>query len=453
MKKAIAAMLTVVSLLVIMSIGLAANAADPTEVSVTGSLEVVNKTGIPNVSFKEPEIQLFYTAGAEQRYMYSWGLPSDEVPAGNYVIAAHVDPIIDSIFGPGCSYFYLNTKGEWILFDDEADCVDPQYVTVPAGRSTDLGQMTLTITDQHYTAFKGRLVDSNGNPLSNYGLSYSSFGDCHTVTDDNGYFSLYIFKNINPSTYYFDNYLYFGEAEFQAYETVLEDWRIGDYKFSEKFNADTFPKLSIQSSDFELGKTYSFGNIVLKADGTVTSSAPTVTANTVVTDNNGGNTVSGSTKTNAATKISVTGNLEEGTELSAVQVTAGANFTLANTVLKDVADKFTLFDINLLKNGAKVQPNGKVKVSIPIPEGYIGAQCKVYRIEADGTKTDMNAKAENGMLVFETDHFSLYAVAQTKKVQNPSTGNFVPLTVWVVVALSLGTMTIMTLNRKKKNVI
>ena len=38
------------------------------------------------------------------------------------------------------------------------------------------------------------------------------------------------------------------------------------------------------------------------------------------------------------------------------------------------------------------------------------AQCKVYRQEADGTYTDMQATYQNGYMVFTTDHFSTYVL-------------------------------------------
>lgn len=70
-----------------------------------------------------------------------------------------------------------------------------------------------------------------------------------------------------------------------------------------------------------------------------------------------------------------------------------------------------LYDISLLKDGVEVQPDGTAKVKIPTDN----ENAKVYRIEEDGTATDMNAVYENGCLVFVTDHFSVYAVAEPLK--------------------------------------
>ncbi len=77
------------------------------------------------------------------------------------------------------------------------------------------------------------------------------------------------------------------------------------------------------------------------------------------------------------------------------------------------AEKFAAYNIDLMKAGAKIQPDGKVTVSIAVPDGMDGAKCKVYRAESDGTLTDMKAGLNDGKLTFTTDHFSLYIITQS----------------------------------------
>ncbi len=82
------------------------------------------------------------------------------------------------------------------------------------------------------------------------------------------------------------------------------------------------------------------------------------------------------------------------------------------------SDKYNLetavvFDINLKKNGIKVQPNGAVTVSIPVPETLNGAKCRVFYIDENGKMIDMKAIYRNGRLIFETDHFSNYMIAES----------------------------------------
>ena len=59
-----------------------------------------------------------------------------------------------------------------------------------------------------------------------------------------------------------------------------------------------------------------------------------------------------------------------------------------------------------------MQPEAAVTVAIPVPSEYSAGACRVYRIEENGEKTDMNAVFENGFMVFTTEHFSLYALAE-----------------------------------------
>ena len=89
-------------------------------------------------------------------------------------------------------------------------------------------------------------------------------------------------------------------------------------------------------------------------------------------------------------------------------------------------DKYNLataavFNIYLEKDGKEIRPNGRIKVSIAVPKGLDGTKCRVLHIDANGKLTDMNAAYENGCMVFETDHFSLYAIVETKAAG--STGN------------------------------
>ena len=75
-----------------------------------------------------------------------------------------------------------------------------------------------------------------------------------------------------------------------------------------------------------------------------------------------------------------------------------------------------IFDITLEKEGEAVQPEKTVQVSIPVPEHMESKRCKVYHIADDGSVTDMNAQYKDGRMVFDTDHFSYYAVVEVEGV-------------------------------------
>lgn len=75
-----------------------------------------------------------------------------------------------------------------------------------------------------------------------------------------------------------------------------------------------------------------------------------------------------------------------------------------------------LYNICFIKNQQEVQPNGKVTVKIPIPDGMLANECRVYRQEPDGGWTYITAHVEGDFLVFETDHFSMYLVTSDKTI-------------------------------------
>lgn len=79
-------------------------------------------------------------------------------------------------------------------------------------------------------------------------------------------------------------------------------------------------------------------------------------------------------------------------------------------------DDSVTFDISLTNNDTPVQPTAPVTVKIPVPATMDGSKCKVYRQEADGTYTDMQAIYQDGYMVFTTDHFSIYVLT----IKNPN---------------------------------
>lgn len=90
-------------------------------------------------------------------------------------------------------------------------------------------------------------------------------------------------------------------------------------------------------------------------------------------------------------------------------------------------EEYQLYNICFVKNEEEVKPNGKVTVKIPIPSGYDKNRCVVYRQESDGSWAILQATVEGNYLVFETDHFSLYAIAQANVGEQPEDPN-IPVT-------------------------
>ncbi len=95
--------------------------------------------------------------------------------------------------------------------------------------------------------------------------------------------------------------------------------------------------------------------------------------------------------------------------------------TNANIALGGLFMKYKSYDISFISNGSEVQPNGKVTVKLPVPDGYSANFVAVYYINAFGVKTRLDSKIENGYVIFETDHFSEYVVVdESSKIESPA---------------------------------
>ncbi len=104
----------------------------------------------------------------------------------------------------------------------------------------------------------------------------------------------------------------------------------------------------------------------------------------------------------------------------AVEVTVSEEAVNANIVFEDEYKNYKAYDISLLVDGKKVQPNGKVTVKLPVPADFNAESIAVYYIDGNGNKTRLDSKVENGFVVFETDHFSEYVIVdESSKIEEP----------------------------------
>lgn len=89
------------------------------------------------------------------------------------------------------------------------------------------------------------------------------------------------------------------------------------------------------------------------------------------------------------------------------------NFAVGGTV-----KSITLYDINLLLNAQKTQPDGFVTVKIKLPDGVDPKRCKVYHVIDDPVDplVRYTTALEGNFIVFETDHFSEFAVIEVETV-------------------------------------
>ncbi|MBQ3151755.1 MAG: hypothetical protein IJB86_10980, partial [Clostridia bacterium] len=92
-------------------------------------------------------------------------------------------------------------------------------------------------------------------------------------------------------------------------------------------------------------------------------------------------------------------------EITVEEKISGTAFNIVNT--QTGAVKSHVFDITMTLNGEKIQPNGKVVIRIPLPEGYDPKRTFVCFVDAEkNTIETIDSEYVNGYFVFETDHFS-----------------------------------------------
>ncbi len=94
------------------------------------------------------------------------------------------------------------------------------------------------------------------------------------------------------------------------------------------------------------------------------------------------------------------------------------DWNTVHTALADRADQLVTFDIGLYLQDTKVQPGGKVQVSIPIPAGFDRSRLLIYRVEPTGDLVQYPVTVSGDLAQFETDHFSYYVLIQ-QAAQSP----------------------------------
>ncbi|MBE6635599.1 MAG: hypothetical protein E7617_05305 [Ruminococcaceae bacterium] len=103
-----------------------------------------------------------------------------------------------------------------------------------------------------------------------------------------------------------------------------------------------------------------------------------------------------------------------------------AEYNAATALLRNESKKYKVYDITMLRGNDIVQPKSPVKVTILIPQNFLVRNTVVYYITPEGKcQIIKNATIvevdERRTISFETDHFSLYAIAE-----RPFHVNFLP---------------------------
>ncbi len=95
-----------------------------------------------------------------------------------------------------------------------------------------------------------------------------------------------------------------------------------------------------------------------------------------------------------------------------------SNITGANFAVGGKVKTALYYDISIIRNSKKIQPDGTVSVKIRIPSGVSPEKCKVYHVTDDPVDplVKFTSSVDGSYIAFETDHFSEFAVLEIETV-------------------------------------
>lgn len=156
---------------------------------------------------------------------------------------------------------------------------------------------------------------------------------------------------------------------------------------------------------------------------------------------------------------------------SATVIPAGSKFSsnevTDENVLKQVSEviykqvqnissyKVYEFNIKDSSNTEIHELNGYINVVIPLPEGLQADNLKsiiVYRLNEDGTLTECDTTIENGKIIFSTNHFSTYIIAEknSEMTLSPKTGEYNLYYIACMVGImAIGVLLVFALKKKE----
>lgn len=132
------------------------------------------------------------------------------------------------------------------------------------------------------------------------------------------------------------------------------------------------------------------------------------------------------TQTKIALKDTLTGIKVEGVDGTKFDLNTQLVVTpIISTIDQRIKDKYTvgiyalekdatlveLYDIKLMLNGDAIQPNGMVKVTLPLSkeqQAFINFQ--IVYVDEDGSIVKVNSSISNNQITFLTNHFSFYGI-------------------------------------------
>lgn len=112
--------------------------------------------------------------------------------------------------------------------------------------------------------------------------------------------------------------------------------------------------------------------------------------------------------------VTIEGTFEDGAALEVVEVVGEDKILALQSIAEEKYDtdgEVYVYDISLIKDGAKVQLSGKVKVTVSVPDIDTSKTYTVYHVKQDGAVEKIKPTVQSGKVIFETDGFSCFIIA------------------------------------------
>ncbi|WP_343246523.1 family 78 glycoside hydrolase catalytic domain [Diplocloster hominis] len=105
-------------------------------------------------------------------------------------------------------------------------------------------------------------------------------------------------------------------------------------------------------------------------------------------------------------------------QLKVVPENSGEVYEQLKASVKNTAGKeqkqVLVYDITLYSGGVEIQPDGAVKVTIPLPEGTDSKNILLYHVKADKQLEKVDFTVEGNSIIFYASSFSKYIIAENK---------------------------------------
>ncbi len=340
----------------------------------------------------------------------------------------------------GTVTFSYSTEGVAICEQDSENPSDTSYYLLTLGNEGSSTEVTVYVNNEPITKFKVTIKNYKGTittPVPSYdlkvgenipyGVDYITMPEINYIASLGGYVVKWNDADNYKDNWYLNSEMYMTEYFYNYVEddgllelgylityngdiTYINEWDALEGKLDEIVNSGTNAEYEILPVIHALkpGKTNivaQYGNVIHKVPVVISEADSNVEApvdyGTVAIGGDPSILPEGCTVNASMVAEDVLNNIK-----TSFKAKVG-NFTNLSAI------EINLFDP---QGGELHQLGGKVQVLLPLPSNMKGtSSIVVYRVEENGSYTKLATSVKDGIINFETDHFSTFVIAETSE--------------------------------------